>query len=86
VKLAGVNKRSYDEEVLSKLSKLGEKFDVSQYGALPHDESRYPLFVIKTRDWDSSAKPCVLLTGGVHGYETSGVQGALLFASEEMEK
>jgi hypothetical protein len=36
------------------------------------------LYVIKSKDWDSS-KPNVLVTGGVHGYETSGVQGALLF-------
>ena len=27
----------------------------------------------------SPDKPCVLVTGGVHGYETSGVQGALRF-------
>ncbi len=27
--------------------------------------------------------PCVLVTGGVHGYETSGVHGALRFAEHE---
>jgi hypothetical protein len=82
---AGVVKRSYSEEVLAKLEFLKESFDVEQYGALSQDPARYPLFCIKTRDWDT-AKPCVLVTGGVHGYELSGVQGALLFAQTEMPK
>eukprot|EP00449_Zooxanthella_nutricula_P057587 CAMPEP_0198570316 /NCGR_PEP_ID=MMETSP1462-20131121/108933_1 /TAXON_ID=1333877 /ORGANISM="Brandtodinium nutriculum, Strain RCC3387" /LENGTH=382 /DNA_ID=CAMNT_0044301431 /DNA_START=6 /DNA_END=1154 /DNA_ORIENTATION=- len=31
-------------------------------------------------------RPRILVTGGVHGYETSGVQGALLFADKHMER
>ena len=31
-----------------------------------------------SKDW-APEKPHVLVTGGVHGYEKSGVQGALLF-------
>ena len=81
----GAPKRSYKEEVLDKLEALRETFDVEQYGALPVDEARYPLFCIRTKAWDP-AKPNVLVTGGVHGYETSGVQGALLFAATEMDK
>ena len=42
------------------------------------DAERYPLFAVKTKDW-AADKPHLLVTGGVHGYETSGVQGALLF-------
>lgn len=83
---AGVVQRSYADEVLAKLEPLKEFFDVEQYGKLSKDPERYPLFVIKTRGWDSAAKPCVLVTGGTHGYETSGVQGALLFASTQMKK
>ena len=75
---AGTIRRSYKDEILAKLVPLKVAFDVQQYGALSQDPDRYPLFCVKTRDWDAS-KPCVLLTGGVHGYETSGVQGALLF-------
>jgi len=30
-------------------------------------------------------KPCALVTGGVHGYEKSGVQGALQFLEEKAE-
>jgi hypothetical protein len=70
--------RSYQEEVCNKVEQLKESFDVEQYGSLSHNPERYPLFVVKSRSWEPT-KPCVLVTGGVHGYETSGVQGALLF-------
>jgi hypothetical protein len=83
---AGTVKRSYADEVLAKLKPLEELFDVQKYGALSHDAERYPLFVVKTRDWDPAAKPSLLVTGGTHGYETSGVQGALLFAQTAMAK
>ena len=45
---------------------------------MQHDPARFPLFAAFSKNWDES-KPCVLVTGGVHGYETSGVQGAILF-------
>ena len=73
--------RSYADEVVSKIDVLRDTFDVFQYGALPYDDAdpeRYPLFAVKSKSW-SPDKPCVLVTGGVHGYETSGVQGALRF-------
>jgi hypothetical protein len=71
-------KRSYQEEVIEKLVTLKDEFDVEQYGTLSYDLERYPLYVVKTRHWDDK-KPTVLVTGGVHGYETSGVQGAIRF-------
>eukprot|EP00443_Scrippsiella_acuminata_P111371 CAMPEP_0115743738 /NCGR_PEP_ID=MMETSP0272-20121206/91231_1 /TAXON_ID=71861 /ORGANISM="Scrippsiella trochoidea, Strain CCMP3099" /LENGTH=71 /DNA_ID=CAMNT_0003188567 /DNA_START=8 /DNA_END=219 /DNA_ORIENTATION=+ len=46
---ADIKKRSYAEQVLSKLQPLRALFDVEQYGALSQDPARYPLFVIKTR-------------------------------------
>lgn len=78
-------KRSYQEEVVTKIDALREHFDVEQYGALSYDEARFPLFCIKTRNWDA-AKPVVLVTGGVHGYETSGVHGALKFVDTQAER
>ncbi|CAK6716701.1 MULTISPECIES: M14 family metallopeptidase [Vibrio] len=78
-------KRSYQEEVVTKIDALRERFDVEQYGALSYDEARFPLFCIKTRNWDA-AKPVVLVTGGVHGYETSGVHGALKFVDTQAER
>ena len=72
-------KRSYQEDVLSKIEKFSDNFNVTQYGALSYDQSRYPMYVLKSKSF-STAKPTVLITGGVHGYETSGVQGAIRFA------
>jgi hypothetical protein len=84
-----VNQRSYADEVLSKIHALKGKesdtFTVEQYGALSIDPERYPLFVFKSKAWDN-AKPTCLVTGGVHGYETSGVQGALLFLQTQATK
>lgn len=71
-------KRSYQDEVLAKLEPLATSFDTVQYGSLSIDESRYPLYAIKSKNWKTDHKT-VLVTGGVHGYETSGVQGAIRF-------
>lgn len=76
--------RSYQEEVVDKVETLKDRYDVEKYGALPINPERYPLFAVKTKQWDAS-KPSVLVTGGVHGYETSGVQGALLFLQEKAQ-
>jgi len=78
-------RRSYSDEVLAKVEALEDRFDIAQYGRLPHDPDRYPLFVLKSRDWIKE-NPNVLITGGVHGYETSGVQGALRFLQTAAEK
>ena len=78
-----VRQRSYADEVVAKLEPLKARFDVEEYGRLSIDPARYSLFVIKSRPW-AAQKPSVLVTGGVHGYETSGVQGALRFAETRM--
>jgi hypothetical protein len=71
-------KRSYQDEVLAKLELLTITFDMIQYGSLSLDESRYPLYAMQSKNWKTTNKT-VLVTGGVHGYETSGVQGAIRF-------
>jgi hypothetical protein len=71
-------KRSYATDVLSVIEHLRERFDVVEYGRLDEPPDAYPLFAIKSRDWRDGL-PCALVTGGVHGYETSGVLGALQF-------
>lgn len=76
-------KREYQQEVVPKIQALSERFDVEQYGALSYDIERFPLYCIKSKPWHST-KPIVLVTGGVHGYETSGVHGALKFADRVM--
>jgi hypothetical protein len=70
--------RSYSEEVLTRLEGLKDRFAVEHYGELPLSPGRYPLYIVKTSPWDDN-KASILITGGVHGYETSGVQGAIRF-------
>jgi hypothetical protein len=64
--------------VLPVIERLRSRFDVVQYGELDYAPDRYPLFAIKARNWRDDL-PIALITGGVHGYETSGVHGALQF-------
>jgi hypothetical protein len=74
-------KRSYEAEVLRVIETLRLRYDVVQYGCLEYPPQKYPLFAIKSRVWRASL-PCALVTGGVHGYETSGVHGALQFVDQ----
>jgi hypothetical protein len=74
-------KRKYATDVLPVIDRLRERFDVVQYGELDYAPDRYPLFAIKTRNWRDDL-PIALVTGGVHGYETSGVHGALQFVEK----
>ncbi|HEX7915069.1 M14 family metallocarboxypeptidase [Rudaea sp.] len=71
-------KRSYETDVLSVIDRLRERFDVSEYGRLDYALESFPLFAIRSRNWREDL-PYALVTGGVHGYETSGVHGALQF-------
>lgn len=75
-------KRKYADEVLAKLDIYPDSFNKIQYGALPYDETRYPLFGFVSAQLDS-LKPTMLVTGGVHGYETSGIQGAIRFLQND---
>jgi len=76
--------RSYRDEVLEKLEALRDRFDVTQYGALSVAPERFPLFAAAPRR-PREDKPWALITGGVHGYEKSGVQGALAFLAHHAE-
>jgi hypothetical protein len=73
-----VRKRSYAADVLSAEGRLASGFEVVRYGALDFDPQRYPLVAYRSRAWRDEL-PIALVTGGVHGYETSGVHGALRF-------
>ena len=57
---------------------MADRFEKIEYGELEYDGERYALLALRDRDLDASL-PIALLTGGVHGYETSGVLGALDF-------
>jgi hypothetical protein len=79
-------KRSYAAEVAAPLkARLPAQAELLQYGVLdyaPLGLGRYPLFAVRSRTWNPD-HPVVVVTGGVHGYETSGVQGALQWLEHE---
>ncbi len=74
-------RRSYRDEVLARLEGLDPSLAVESYGALGLDPERYPLLAVRSAR-PAEGAPWALVTGGVHGYETSGVQGALRFLTE----
>ena len=73
--------RSYEVDVRDAVQALSNRFELVQYGRLDHDPGRYPLLALRSRPWNE-ALPIALVTGGVHGYETSGVHGALRFLDQ----
>lgn len=73
--------RSYLDDVVRKIEKLESQFEVRQYGALTINPAFYRMFLLRSLNFDPQKKT-VLVTGGVHGYETSGVHGALGFMEQ----
>ncbi len=84
--------RSYLAEVITPLttllldrdSAIADAAELVEYGVLDYQAQGfglYPLYVVRSRHWQTD-RPTVLVTGGVHGYETSGVQGALQFIAQ----
>jgi hypothetical protein len=66
---------------VTRIERLSTRFDVLEYGHLDHPPDRYRLLALCSRGWREEL-PVVLVTGGVHGYETSGVHGALQFLEQ----
>ncbi len=86
--------RSYHDDVVVPLQNmllqptLAATAELSQYGELNYqalDLPCYALWAVRSKDWQAG-RATVLITGGVHGYETSGVHGALLFIAEEFQR
>ncbi|GLQ50943.1 M14 family metallocarboxypeptidase [Dyella flava] len=78
-----VRRRSYEADVLDAIDRLRARFDLSEYGRLDYAPESFPLFAVRSPSWRDDL-PSMLVTGGVHGYETSGVHGALCFAEQHM--
>lgn len=70
--------RSYADDIVARIEGLKDRFVVECYGALPWDGARYPLYAVRTPSF-TDGRPLLLITGGVHGYETSGAHGVLAF-------
>ena len=73
-----VRQRSYAHDVLTAVERLRGRFDLSTYGEVAYAGEQFALMAVRSRNW-AQGLPTVLVTGGVHGYETSGVHGALRF-------
>jgi hypothetical protein len=73
--------RSYTDDVVKRIERLASRFDTETYGSLDYPPDHYRLLALRSRGWQD-ARPIALVTGGVHGYETSGVHGALQFAEQ----
>lgn len=80
--------RYFSTDVLPRIDALRGQFDVVEYGQLDYRQlpvpaltGRYPLIAVHCGS--DANLPLVLVTGGVHGYETSGVMGALAFLENE---
>lgn len=82
-------RRSYDAEVVQPLqARVPALAELFAYGQLDYRRlglPAYPLFALRSRHWHAG-RPTVLVTGGVHGYETSGVQGALQWIATEFDR
>jgi len=74
-------RRSYVDDVVTRIERLATLFDVQDYGELHYPPDRYRQLALRSRGWRDD-RPVVLVTGGVHGYETSGVHGALQFLDQ----
>lgn len=76
--------RSYETDVLSRIEALRANTDVVAYAVIDHSpDGSYPMYAVRSKAWDETL-PTALVTGGVHGYETSGVHGALQFLERHL--
>jgi hypothetical protein len=73
-----VRQRRHDQDVVPRIDALADRYDKIDYGRIEYDGEAYPLLALRSHDFDPSL-PTALVTGGVHGYETSGVLGVLDF-------
>jgi Succinylglutamate desuccinylase / Aspartoacylase family len=74
-------RRSYADEVVARIERLADRFDVEHYGQLDYPPDHYRQLALRSREPHEN-RPWVLVTGGVHGYETSGVHGSLQFLEQ----
>lgn len=74
-------RRSYGDDVVARIERLAARYEVQEYGRLDYPPDAYRLLALRSRPTPDD-RPWVLLTGGVHGYETSGVHGALQFLEQ----
>lgn len=77
--------RSYADDVLARIDALRDRFVVQQFEQIAYASESYALLALRSTHWNP-ALACALITGGVHGYETSGVHGALRFLQTKAQR
>lgn len=77
-----LQQRRFDRDVVSRIDALAGRYQKVEYGQLDYAGETYRLLALRDRVFDP-ALPTALVTGGVHGYETSGVMGVLEFLENE---
>ncbi len=70
--------RSYADDIVARIKDLSGRFETFAYGQLDYAGEHFNLYALRNGSPDA-ALPTALITGGVHGYETSGVMGVLQF-------
>ena len=76
--------RDYAEDVLATIERLRPGLDVVAYAVHDHGpDGQFPVYALRSKAWRDGL-PTALVTGGVHGYETSGVHGALQFVEHHL--
>jgi hypothetical protein len=73
--------RSFADDVVARIDRLAGRFQVQEYGQLQYPPDHHRLLALRSPA-PADDRPWVLVTGGVHGYETSGVHGALQFLEQ----
>lgn len=73
--------RSYKDDIVPRIDALRNRFERIAYGRIEYAGDAYILYALRSRAMNPML-PVALVTGGVHGYETSGVAGALAFLDE----
>lgn len=76
--------RSHQDDVVRVLQGWASALDIWRYGDVLYPGVHHELWAVRLRGAPQGA-PRVLLTGGVHGYETSGVHGALRFLEQHAQ-
>lgn len=79
--------RDYNKDVVSRIinNLPANTHHIERYGTLNVASKEYPLFSVSVGHF-FSGNPNILITGGVHGYEPSGVEASLRFLEDDALK
>ena len=79
--------RSYENDIVSRIKKLGPRFNVTIIGEISFGQFVYPMYRITTRnDGGQTHKKDILISGIVHGDEPAGGFAILDFLERHAEK